>query len=189
MTAIEGGVSYTNGWLNLSATGWYHHGRNMIDWIMDTSLGDDAVWQSVNHTKVNSTGIELSASARIERATLKLSYSYIDQNKESEPNIVSQYALEYLRHKLIANANIPIIYRLTLGLNFRWQDRVGQYTDFEGHVQDYKPYALVDTRLSWTEPKYKLYLEANNLLDKQYADYGHVTQPGRWLIAGISVKL
>ena len=189
MTAIEGGVSYANGWLNLSATGWYHHGRNMIDWIMDTSLGDDAVWQSVNHTKVNSTGIELSASARIERATLKLSYSYIGQNKESEPNIVSQYALEYLRHKLIANANIPIIYRLTLGLNFRWQDRVGQYTDFEGHVQDYKPYALVDARLSWTEPKYKLYLEANNLLDKQYADYGHVTQPGHWLIAGISMKL
>ena len=189
MTAIEAGASYTKRWFSISATAWYHHGRNMIDWIMDTSLGDDAVWQSVNHTKVNSVGAEVSATARLKRAVLKLSYSYIDQNKEQEANIVSQYALEYLRHKLIANAQIPLLEKLTLGVNLRWQDRVGQYTDFSGAVNDYKPYTLVDTRLTWQEARYKLYLEANNLLDKDYVDYGHVEQPGRWLIAGLQIRL
>ena len=189
MTAIEAGCSYIKGYLNLSATVWYHHGRNMIDWIMDTSLGDDAVWQSVNHTKVNSIGFEAAAKFRIKRSDFRVSYSFINQEKEQEANIVSQYALEYLRHKLIANAQVPLFAKLTLGADFRWQDRVGQYTDFSGIAHDYKPYALVDARLTWQEAKYKLYLEANNLLDKDYVDYGHVEQPGRWLIAGFSISL
>ena len=189
MTAIEAGVTYANSVITLGATGWIHRGRNMIDWIMDTSLGDDAVWQSVNHAKVNSVGAEANAKVRIKNSELRVSYSFIDQDKESEPNIVSQYALEYLRHKLIANALVPIVDKLTLGVKLRWQDRVGQYTDFEGRAQDYKPYALVDTRLTWQEPKYKLYLEANNLFDTTYHDYGLVEQPGRWIIAGINIKL
>ena len=189
MTAIEAGVTYANSVITLGATGWIHRGRNMIDWIMDTSLGDDAVWQSVNHAKVNSVGAEVSATARLGFATLKASYSYINQDKESEPNIVSQYALEYLRHKLIANAMVPIVKNLTLGVNFRWQDRVGQYTDFDGNAQEYKPYALVDTRLTWQQPKYKLYVEENNLFDTSYHDYGLVEQPGRWLIAGFTIAL
>ena len=189
MTAIEAGVTYANSVITLGATGWIHRGRNMIDWIMDTSLGDDAVWQSVNHAKVNSVGAEANAKVRIKNSELRVSYSFINQDKESEPNIVSQYALEYLRHKLIANALMPIVDKLTLGVNLRWQDRVGQYTDFEGRAQDYKPYALVDTRLTWQEPKYKLYLEANNLFDTTYHDYGLVEQPGRWIIAGVNIKL
>lgn len=189
MTALEAGASYTRRWLSISATAWYHHGRNMIDWIMDTSQGDNAVWQSVNHTKVNSVGLEANAKLTVDNGQLTISYSYIDQSKEQEANIVSQYALEYLRHKLTANAQVQLMKNLTLGVNLRWQDRVGQYTDFSGEVQDYKPYALVDARLSWQQPRYKLYLEANNLLDKDYVDYGHVEQPGRWLIAGLHVKL
>ena len=189
MTAIEVGTNVQCSVFNVQLTAWYHHGRNMIDWIMDTSLGDEAVWQSVNHAKVNSIGVEVSASAKLSFASLKASYSYINQEKESEENIVSQYALEYLRHKLIANAQIPIADKLTLGVNLRWQDRIGQYTDFDGIMHDYKPYALVDTRLTWQQPRYRLYVEANNLLDTSYHDYGLVEQPGRWLIAGIKISL
>ena len=194
MSALEAGVTYHSQLFTASATGWYHHGRNMIDWIMDTSLGDEAVWQSVNHTKLNSIGFEAKTTVRAKLLTdryslFNISYSYIDQNKKKEANIVSQYALEYLRHKLIANAQLPIVSNLTLGVNLRWQDRIGEYTDFEGIVEEYKPYALVDTRITWQQPKYKLYLEANNLFDTTYHDYGLVEQPGRWIIAGINVRL
>ena len=189
MTAVELGSNVQCAMFNVQCTAWYHHGRNMIDWIMDTSLGDDAVWQSVNHTKVNSIGFEAAVKFNVQSSMFNVSYSYINQAKEQEANIVSQYALEYLRHKLVASAHVPIIYRLTADMNLRWQDRVGQYTDFAGQVHDYQPYALVDTRLAWTEPKWKLYVEANNLLDKSYADYGHVEQPGRWIIAGFAIQL
>jgi iron complex outermembrane receptor protein len=76
--------------------------------------------------------------------------------------------------------------RLTLGVDLRWQDREGQYTDFDGSVNDYEPFALVDARLSWQQPRYELYVKANNLLNAHYRDYGLVEQPGLWLIAGFS---
>jgi len=79
--------------------------------------------------------------------------------------------------------------RLSFSLSGRWQDRVGSYTDFDGTIQDYRPYFLLDSRLTWQQPTWKLYLEATNLLDTRYHDYGLVTQPGRWLIAGFSISL
>ena len=194
MRALEAGLTYHSSLITIHSTLWKHNGSNMIDWIMDTSKGDEAVWQSVNHTKLNSSGFETSASLYLSLITyhsslLQVSYSYIHQDKEQESGIVSQYALEYLRHKLVGNLRLPLTDRLSLNLNARWQDRVGSYTDFDGTVQDYSPYFLLDTRLTWQEPTWKIYLEANNLLDTRYHDYGLVEQPGRWLIAGFNISL
>ena len=169
----------------------------MIDWIMDTSKGDQAVWESVNHTTINSVGLEVSAGMDFQQLLpaqsvlkrLRLSYSYIDQDKKQETDIVSQYALEYLRHKFIGNLSLQLARKLELGISARWQDRVGSYTDFDGHVNNYKPYFLTDARLTWTETHWKLYAEANNLFDTNYHDYGLVEQPGRWLIAGVNLNI
>ena len=189
MQAIEAGFNFQFSIFNLQCTLWHHHGKNMIDWIMDASKGDEAVWQSVNHTEINSLGYEVSAKVQCSLFNVQCSYSYIHQQKELEPGIVSQYALEYLRHKLVANTMIPLTTKLSLGLNLRWQDRVGSYTDFNGQVQDYEPYVLTDVRLTWQQTKWKAYVEANNLFDTNYHDYGLVQQPGRWIIAGASVTL
>ena len=197
MQALEVGLTFHSSLFTFNSTFWHHHGKNMIDWIMDTSKGDEAVWQSVNHTKINSVGVELKAAldcrellpAQQVLRKISVSYSYIDQDKEQEANIVSQYALEYLRHKLVANAQLQLMKRLSLGLDFRWQDRIGAYTDFDGIARDYEPYALLDARLTWQEPKWKVYLEANNAFDTRYHDYGLVEQPGRWLIAGFTFRL
>ena len=189
MNALEAGVTFQYSPFTFNATIWHHNGRNMIDWIMDTSKGSEAVWQSVNHTKINSTGIETGIDFAIKAVQARINYGYIHQDKELEEHIVSQYALEYLRHKLTARVDLPLIKRLTLGLNFRWQDRVGQYTDFDGATHDYEPYALLDARLTWQQSQWKVYAEANNLTDKRYRDYGLVEQPGRWLIFGASITL
>ena len=197
MRAIEVGTTYSHQLSTVSLSLWHHHGRNMIDWLMDTRQGDDATWQSVNHTRINSVGAEFAA--RLDMAgllpqqqvlrTVSVSYSYIHQDYDLEEGIVSQYALEYLRHKLVAGLQLHIVSRLDLGLNLRWQDRVGRYTDFGGKVCDYAPYCLVDSRLTWTATRYRLYLKANNLLNCSYVDYGHVPQPGIWLITGCSLNL
>ena len=189
MSALEAGVTFQYSPFTFNATIWHHNGRNMIDWIMDTSKGSEAVWQSVNHTKINSTGIETGIDFTIKALQARIGYGYIHQDKELEEHIVSQYALEYLRHKLTARVDLPLVKRLTLGLNFRWQDRVGQYTDFDGATHDYEPYALLDARLTWQQSQWKVYAEANNLTDKRYRDYGLVEQPGRWLIFGASITL
>ena len=189
MRALELGTTLNYKRSTVNCVIWHHHGRNMIDWIMDTSLGDEAVWQSVNHTRINSLGFEADLQFKVQSSKFKVSYSYIHQDKEHEPGIVSQYALEYLRHKLVANAQCQLLQNLSLNLNFRWQDRVGSYTDFDSQTHDYEPYALTDARLTWQQQRYKLYLEANNLFDTRYHDFGLVEQPGRWLIAGLCLNL
>ena len=195
MRAFELGFNYQSRLYQLHATLWHHHGSNMIDWIMDTSKGSEAEWQSVNHTTINSIGFEAGTTLTLPSSifhypsTIHLSYGYIHQDKQQEANLVSQYALEYLRHKLVANAQLQMTRRLSLGVNLRWQDRIGAYTAFDGQKHDYEPYALIDTRLTWAQAKWKAYLEANNLFDTDYHDYGLVEQPGRWLIAGFSIRL
>ena len=188
MQALELGTTIHYSLFTIHSTLWHHHGSNMIDWIMDTSKGEAAEWQSVNHTTINSIGFEASSTLTLPSATIHLSYSYIHQDKQQESGIVSQYALEYLRHKLVAKAQLQMTKQLSLGVNLRWQDRVGAYTDFEGQTHDYEPYTLVDTRLTWAEAKWKAYIEANNLFDTSYHDYGLVEQPGRWIIFGASIS-
>jgi len=43
----------------------------------------------------------------------------------------------------------------------------------------------VDTRLTWTRPGGRFFADATNLLNQTYYEYGFVTQPGRWLTAGV----
>ena len=197
MQAAELGAQLLTPKLQAKACVYYHHGSNMIDWIMDTSKGQQAEWQSVNHTRLNAIGLESSLTANFQQLLptqhllqdMSLSYSYMNQDKELEPNIVSQYALEYLRHKLVASLGLHLWRNLRANIIVRWQDRVGSYTDFDGNVCEYQPFALADARLTWTKPRYTLYAEANNLLNNtSYVDYGNVPQPGRWMIAGVSIR-
>ena len=195
MQAFEGGIKYLTPGVKATVSVYRNHGTNMIDWIRDTSKGEDEPWQSVNHTKLNTTGVEASVLFNFrhfvgQNAFVKdfnVSYSYIDKDKESEPNIVSQYALEYLKHKVVAQTNLRLYSKLNLNISYRWQDRIGNYTP-DGKTMSYKPYTLLDARLSWDAKQYRLFAEANNILNKTYYDHGNVPQPGIWVRAGATYR-
>ncbi len=187
MQAVEVGVQLATTHLQAKTTFFHHHGSNMIDWVMDTTMGDAAVWQSVNHTHINSVGLETALTVRLPSPLINISYTYISQDKSLEAGYVSQYAMEYLRHKLVATIQMPLWQKLSGRLGVRWQDRVGKYTDFNGDLLDYRPYALMDARLSWDDSRFAVFAEANNLLDnRSYVDFGNVPQPGRWVVLGLS---
>ncbi len=185
--AVEGGVKYSNHWLTAQTSIFHHHARNMIDWVMDTR-DPDAVWQSVNHTRVNTTGVETNATLTANRYTLNLAYCYLHQNKDEQDFLQSQYSLEYLRHKVTASLRWSITDYLRLSVSYRWQDRMGSYTTVDGEVRDYHPYSVVDARLDWHQDSYNVYLEGNNLTGHHYVDYGNVPQPGCWITAGYAKK-
>ena len=197
VSALEGGLKYSDGGVTAQASVYHNNWKNMIDWIRYTADGADAPWQSVNFTEVKATGFEAQMALNFRRLlpvqrvlkSFSASYNYLSQNKDIDDAVESKYSLEYLRHKLVANLQLNIWSRLDLGLNFRWQDRRGVYTDFDGSVKDYSPYSIMDARLSWTAPNYKLYVEANNIFDKTYIDYGCVPQPGAWFIAGAAIEI
>ena len=190
--AVEGGVKYLSRAVTASASVFHHHSRNMIDWILDTSV-TDPVWESVNHTKVNTVGVETACDIHFHELwpsqqflqSFHIAYTYLNEDKKAGEHIQSQYSLEYLRHKLTASLQLHLISYLDMGINYRFQDRVGSYTNLEGETKSYSPYGITDVRLSWNHPRYTLYVEGNNLFDKTYVDYGLVPQPGLWINSGI----
>ena len=190
MQAVELGSQIHTPVVSAKVSAYYHHGKNMIDWIMDTTQGEQAQWQSVNHTQVNAYGLEAALQVPVKIGQFDLSYSYIYQDKANEPGIVSQYALEYLRHKLVAGLQTKEWRGFSMRLNCRWQDRVGAYTSFDGTLCDYRPYALVDARIQKQTQRYMVYVEANNLFDnRSYVDFGNVQQPGLWVVTGLKIYL
>jgi iron complex outermembrane receptor protein len=77
-----------------------------------------------------------------------------------------------------------------------YQDRNGTYTSytledgsFVGTQKEYEPFVTFDVKLQWTAEKYLVYLDVNNLLNKQYFDIGNVQQPGIWVKAGVKIRL
>ena len=188
LRAVEGGVKWLTPVVSWQASVFHHHCRNMIDWILDPAASEP-VWQSVNHTKVNTLGFETSATLRLKQGTVTVAYSYIDEDKQGKDNIQTQSTLEYLRHKLVGQLLLHLTERLNWNVKYRLQKRAGSYTTNEGAVMPYHTYDIVDTRLTWNADSYSLYVEANNLLGRRYVDYGNVQQPGTWLMVGAKYHL
>jgi len=202
MQAWELGIKYLRPGISAVATAYYHRGTDMIDWIKDLTEGEDAVWKSVNHTRLNTFGQELSL--RITPGTLlgrkdfflrslNAGYAHISQDKALEPGLQSAYALEYLRNKIILQADFQITDKISLHTAYRWQDRVGNYEAFaDGKSlgqRSYVPYSLLDARLNWENTRWQLFLEANNLLNISYYDHGNIPQPGFWMRAGATFRI
>lgn len=188
LRAVEGGVRFEHGAWSVEGKTFYHHCRNIIDWVMDTRDADP-VWQSVNLTKVNTLGQELAVNCRLSAVNWQIAYTHLHQHKDEQPHLQSQYSLEYLRHKLAARLNWQLSRHLSTTLCYRYQDRTGSYTSTDGQVKDYRPYSVVDARVAWKMTTTELYAEANNLTSTHYIDYGNVAQPGCWLTVGCKKTL
>ena len=74
-----------------------------------------------------------------------------------------------------------------------FNDREGDYTswDVEGNAyqQDYEPFILVDLNLGWQIWKLNLNITVKDVFDTEYADFGHIWQPGRWVMVGVNYEL
>ena len=111
---------------------------------------------------------------------MKVGYAYIHQKHTTDQPIYrSLYALEYLRHKVVVELSHPIVSRLSASWALRWQQR----------MNGYKPYAKLDGKLTWREPRWQIYLKADNLTCHRYYDLGSVKQPGLWIMAGAGITL
>ena len=186
--AVEGGVKYSSRWLTAQASIFHHHASNMIDWVMDTRDAE-AVWQSVNHTTVNTLGQELTIRCQFPMINCQFSYCHLHQQKREEDYMQSRYSLEYLRHKLVTRLTLRLTDQLDLTLGWRWQDRTGTYTTTDGQVQAYRPYSVVDARLSWHNGSSSVYVDGNNLTGHRYVDFGNVPQPGCWFTVGANLLI
>ena len=191
LRALEGGVKFLGRGVRAFASVYYNRGYDLIDWIKDTSLGDDAPWMSVNHTRLNTLGQEVSVRLSLPELlnrpgfffrTLQLGYSHQSQDKALEANLRSVYSLEYVRHKVVAQAGFRFWENLALDLSWRYVDR-------STGSELMAPYNLLDAKLSYDFPRLNLYVRANNLLNRTWYDFGDIPQPGLWLMAGVAFHI
>ena len=191
--AFELGAKFRSNPIQAHIAGFYHKGKNMIDWVKKTP---NDIWESQNLTKLNNIGIETNVCLLPREIIqphffiqkIELGYAYIHQSKDSK-DYISNYALNYLKHKLTAQLSHTIWKDLSATWYVRWQDRAGSYTQDEnlkpGKETAYSPYYLVDMKLNWQHKALNIYAEANNLLNKTYVDLGNLPQAGFWLKGGV----
>ena len=146
---------------------------------------------SVNHTRLNTLGQEVSVRLSLPELlnrpgfffrTLQLGYSHQSQDKALEANLRSVYSLEYVRHKVVAQAGFRFWENLALDLSWRYVDR-------SAGSELMAPYSLLDAKLSYDFPRLNLYVRANNLLNRTWYDFGDIPQPGLWLMAGVAFHI
>lgn len=182
------GTRYRLNGFDVLLSGFYSRGRNMIDWVYETETSTK--YQAMNIGKLNNMGYNVEANLNLttllgiaagahEPVKVKVGYAYIYQKHETDREIYrSLYALEYLRHKVVAEVSHPIVARLSASWALRYQQRMNGYL----------PYTKLDCRLAWTEPHWQLYVKADNITAHRYYDLGSVKQPGLWVMAGAKVN-
>ncbi|WP_455991091.1 TonB-dependent receptor [Prevotella sp.] len=199
LSALETGVKYETKGVTAKASLYWNHHKNLIDWINDGTLDASGapLWKSVNFGTINDFGAEMALDFNLLQLIpsqhffkkFGVAYSYINQDKTEQAGIVSKYALEYLKNKVVSNLQMNLWRNLDLGLNYRFQHRMGSYLDVNNQRHKYRSYGVMDARLSWNDKSWTAYLEANNLFGTHYLDYGNVPQPSTWVIGGIRINL
>ena len=172
---------------SLSALIYYRDADNIIDWVKQQA---DADWESQQITELGTLGTELTAGYRSEGwlRSVTLSYGYIYETKSSG-EAISKYAFDYMRNKLSAGAEVHFLRRFSFALTGTLYDRIGNYAEADGAIYAYKPYFLLDGRLSFEWKMLRVYLDAMNITDTRYFDYGGLRMPGAWLSAGITITI
>ena len=198
--------------MTVQAQLFYSHKTDMIDWVVydretydsDGNRTAQTSWTfRSGNFQLDSYGAEVQLTLspadlfgwQTHTSALRqvaISYAYIGEDISYPEKIqLSKYAMEYLRHKVVVQADGTILRNrrgetLSLSAAWRWQDRTGT-----GNA----PYALLDARLSWDgllnrsgSVRYSLYADCSNILNKQYYDYNIVRQPGRWLKGGLRLS-
>lgn len=182
------GGRYTTRGFVLEAQAFYSHKTDMIDWVtyQDHNKVSDGIFHSVNF-QMDNKGAELNLQFLPRQLwgngspvrKVGVQYSYIYEDSKYDVDVVaSKYAMDYLRHKVVLSADSRLWKYLNLSLSWRWQDRTGANNP---------SYALLDGRLSWDAPRYSIYVDGANILNKHYYDYVSIPQPGSWFRGGVRV--
>lgn len=199
--SMQVGAQYSRPGLHTTLRAFYHRGHNMIDWVMYTPTD---IYHSASF---NLDNMGVQADMKIDFARLlkkeifirsfSVGYTYINQKRHNPTEIYkSNYALEYLRHKLTATLHHGIAGHLTATWSLRWQDRMGGYIRYDANraasgseqLTPYSPYATLDLKLQWTEARWLVYVTGSNLTNCRYYDFGNIRQPGIWALAGARIN-
>ena len=193
---VEGGFKYAGKILQVNWSVFYRSGKDIIDWIK-TNSGEK--WQPQNLTRLNHLGTQIGVKIIPDRNAQKwkpnlISINYLFQHGEkTQHQFISNYVLDYLKHKLVCSINQPITPNINFDLKLLLQDRAGTFTKYvinqNGTETDYPLFFVADAKVLYQKNGFQMYLSVNNIFNQDYFDIGNVLQPGRWIKTGIAYQL
>jgi outer membrane cobalamin receptor len=159
-------------WL-ASATVFTRRDRDVIDWVRLTT---QEPWRTANIRRVETSGIELGARRAVGRdGVLDVQYTFL--SADPGPVIgLSKYVLDYARQRLVASASTTVAGQVGIGGRLGYTRRI-----------DGREYTLLDLRVSRPFHAIRVFIEGNNLLDREYEEIRGVAMPGRWVRGGVEV--
>ena len=198
--SLDLSFGYTHPLVDAKLTGFLLSGRDLIDWIRVNPADKP---QSSNITAVNTQGIDLSLRLNVyrilpeigEKSSFSVAYTRLFQEFDAGGTISqSANAMNYLRDKLIIGFNHKITRHVSANWFFKLQKRMGDYEKYENYVttgirESYPAFSTLDLRLDYHWNDWNFHLNANNLYDTQYFDWGNVPTPGFWFSAGICYSI
>jgi len=189
------GYRYANTTLKYSASIYGSFSKNSIDWSRSPG---EYVWLTRNINEIFRMGFEMQASikpiiiGRFNNLKLKLGYRYGYVSKSSG-NLDSRYVLDYLHHKIILSAFFPLTKKLQINILTSYQDRAGDYTDYDenglSYQHEFDPFFLVDLKVEYKLHSGFFFVNMNNLLNEEYYDIVQVLQAQRWISFGYNFSL
>lgn len=147
-----------------------------------------------NIDDVNLYGIEVSQNLQFDANPVRLkqisfNLAAIWANRKEE-GFQSFYTLNYLKQKVSVGAFFEPIKNLTASVWYTYKHRAGQYSwDHDTPPVNYDAFSLVDVRLAYVWKQFTFTVDANNLLNEKYFEFGFVPQPPRWISGGVRFKL
>ncbi len=198
----EKAISYETGvkFINKNITGqvsiFQRNGKNTIDRV---KLNEDDKWQSQNITELTVLGGEISIKYNFERnmfvKNIRIAYAYTDITKQSN-EYISNYMLDYLKHKVVSSLNHRIFGRFSASWQYRYEKREGSYyaydlntRTFDTNKKKYKNIFITDLKIFWQNNRFNIFTEASNLFNINYKELGNIKMSGRWIKAGIKINL
>ncbi|WP_462281318.1 TonB-dependent receptor plug domain-containing protein [Salinivirga cyanobacteriivorans] len=196
---LEAGARYVNTVFSFQSAIYYRKGNNTIEWVKPVDAAEEAPWQTQNLTNTATRGVDFALKVHLNKlweaspvSLINLSYAYTDINASGE-NVETKYVADNLKHKFTIRLKHKLYKNFRASWGIRYQDRNGSYNAYENGNYNtdlpFKPFWLVNLKISYKYNKWEFYSSISNLLDKNYYDIANIPQPGRWLIMGANFSI
>ena len=177
--------------LKFSATFFAKYYEDLIDWVntpyADMPRKDNLspignYFLATNISELTTTGIETSVQYQSKSFTGNIGATVLNSSATSSLYI-SSHAKWLLNYSLLYQYKF-----LRVSVNGLYKKRQAQHgsASLAALTADYH---IMNVRLVATIRQFHLFMQADNLLDRHYADRFGVPMPGRWLSGGIQFQL
>lgn len=174
-SAYELGLSHVYERQTVTAAVFHRRSNSWLDWVKTPEQNQ---WQAENLHRYRAHGVDVDWRWRAGLAWLseaRLGFDWLDVEAEGQ-----RPEVKYARHIARQTWRGQLVFPLADTVQLQLQARHPRYRQQASAT-------LLDAQVKWAHQRLSLWLEGNNLLDKDVVETGFAPIPGRWLTLGASV--